>query len=117
MALAAGLGAVFRFGVIAALLLVVLLAISGGGYYYAVFAPTAHDAGWAAECKRLADKVSADRSNCLVTLHLPQAYCDSAYKDRDAAPNCRLPDANATVIDAALARATHRCERDREAAQ
>jgi hypothetical protein len=80
-------------------------------------ATAAHAAAWAAECKRLAQKVREDSTNCLTVLKLPQAYCDSAYKDRDAAPNCRLPDQYATVIDADLQRAEYRCQREREAAE
>lgn len=79
-------------------------------------AKAAHATAWAAECKRLADKVNADRSNCLLTLKLPVAYCGSAYKDRDGSANCRLPDQAATLIDAALARSTHRCARELKAA-
>jgi hypothetical protein len=80
-------------------------------------ATAAHAAAWAAECKRLADKVSNDRSNCLVALKLPPAYCESSYKDRDGSPNCRLPDENATGIDADFERTKYRCQREREAAE
>lgn len=133
MALAAKLGRRFKLGLIAALLVVK----SGAGCCGALDAPaqrqeaaaqiryqdcmngatSAHDESWAAECKRLADQVNEDRSNCLMTLKLPQAYCEASYKDRDASPQCTLPAQVATVLDAALQQAKYRCQRQSEAAQ
>jgi hypothetical protein len=71
-----------------------------------------HDASWAAECKRLAEKTEQNRANCLSKLNLPKAYCDASYAPREASPNCTLPDEISTVLDADLAQARHRCVRE-----
>jgi hypothetical protein len=49
-------------------------------------------------------------------LNLSKAYCEASYPARDGSAHCALPDALATVIDAALARSRNRCLREREAA-
>lgn len=165
--MAARIGALLRFGAIAA----VVLACAGSGYCYAVDVPrrdgeldnagsvqraradaqrgarqerllaqdqqqpqspqqaaaetryqacrnsasAAHDASWAAECKRLAEKARQDYADCLVKLDLPKAYCDASYASRDASPHCALPAASATALDAELEQARYRCLRERKA--
>ncbi len=71
-----------------------------------------HEASNAAECKRLADQTGQDRANCLGKLKLSPSYCDVSYPPRDGSPNCMLPAANATAIDAALERSRYRCARE-----
>lgn len=80
-------------------------------------AGAAHDASWAAECKRLAEKALQDHADCLGKLNLPQTYCDASYPMRDASPRCTLAAEFATVIDADLERARKRCRQESEAAQ
>jgi hypothetical protein len=75
-------------------------------------ASAAHDASWASECKRVAEKAQADHEHCAAQPNLPQGYCDAAYRLHDASPNCTLPVAIATGIDADLDRARSRCLRD-----
>jgi hypothetical protein len=79
-------------------------------------ARTSHDASWAAACKRLADKVTHDHSDCLSMPNLPQGYCDAAYGTRDPSANCTLPGELAADLDAALSTARHRCLQERNAA-
>jgi hypothetical protein len=79
-------------------------------------ASAAHDASWAAECKRVAEKAEQDHANCVSQPNLPQGYCDAAYRLHDAAPNCTLPVAIATGLDANLDRARNRCLQDSKAA-
>ena len=76
-----------------------------------------HDASNAAECKRLADQTGQDRANCLGKLKLSPSYCDVSYPPRDGSPNCMLPAANATAINAALERSRYRCARENGAGQ
>ncbi len=75
-----------------------------------------HDASWAAECKRVLEKTEQDRANCLSKLNLSKTYCDASYATRDASPHCSLPDAIASVLDAALEQARYRCVREGKAA-
>jgi hypothetical protein len=75
-----------------------------------------HDASWAAECKRLADRAQADLAGCLANGKLAKAYCDSSYGPRDASANCTLPAEIASPLDADLAGARNRCLRDKNAA-
>lgn len=79
-------------------------------------ASAGHDASWAAECKRIAEKSVAAHADCLSKSKLPQGYCDAAYRARDASPNCVLPVAVATDLDFGLNRARNRCLQEREAA-
>jgi len=79
-------------------------------------AATAHAGSQAAQCKTIADKANADRDNCLNALKLPKAYCESAYVIRDGSPNCTLPTAAASVLDADLERARNRCLQENKAA-
>jgi hypothetical protein len=79
-------------------------------------AGAAHESSWAAQCQRLADESARDRADCLSKLNLSKAYCEASYPARDGSAHCALPDALATVIDAALARSRNRCLREREAA-
>lgn len=77
-----------------------------------------HDTSWAAECKRVAEKAQADHEHCASQPNLPQGYCDAAYRLHDASPNCTLPVAIATGLDAELDRTRSRCLRDsKQAAQ
>lgn len=80
-------------------------------------AGAAHDASWAAECKRIGEKALEDHAACLAKLNLPKTYCDAAYSSRDASANCALPPQVATVLDAALEQARHRCLRESKAVQ
>jgi hypothetical protein len=79
-------------------------------------ARTSHDASWAAACKRLAEKVVRDRTDCLSIANLPQGYCDAAYGTRDPSEHCTLPVEMAADLDAALSRARGRCQQERNAA-
>jgi ATPase subunit of ABC transporter with duplicated ATPase domains len=79
-------------------------------------AEAAHTASRAEQCKAIADKATADRNNCLTALKLPKAYCESAYVARDGSPNCTLPTAVASVLDAALEQARNRCLLDSKSA-
>jgi hypothetical protein len=79
-------------------------------------AGAAHDASWAAECKRLAEKAQQDHADCLAKSKLSLQYCDTAYRSRDGAPNCTLPLKVATEIDGGLTRARNRCVQERKAA-
>lgn len=79
-------------------------------------ASATHDASWAAECKRIADKAREDHTNCLAKPKLSQGYCDLAYRARDASPNCTLPLAVATDLDGDLTKARNRCQQERAAA-
>lgn len=74
-----------------------------------------HDASWAAECKRLADKAVEDHAQCLSKTKLSQGYCDTAYRARDGSPNCMLPVKIATELDGGLNKARNRCLRERQA--
>jgi len=80
-------------------------------------AAAAHDAAVADNCKNLAEKVAADRADCLDKLKLPKTYCEASYGARDASPQCALPGAIATVLDANLALARDRCLQESKAAQ
>jgi len=75
-----------------------------------------HDASWTAECKRLADKALQDHADCLAKSNLSQGYCDTAYRPRDASPNCMLPVTAATALDGDLNTARNRCLQERKAA-
>jgi len=79
-------------------------------------ADAAHAASQAAQCKASADKVSALRDNCLNTLKLPKAYCESAYVIRDGSSGCTLPPVAASTLDADLERARNRCLQESKAA-
>ncbi len=79
-------------------------------------ADSTHDASWAAECKRMADKVVADHADCLSKPKLSPGYCDAAYRMRDGSSNCILPVAIASDLDGGRSRARNRCMREREAA-
>ena len=79
-------------------------------------ARASHDASWASECKRIGDKDRQDYNNCLAKLDLPKAYCDASYTIHDDSPNCTLPPATASVLDADLEQARYRCLRNSEAA-
>lgn len=79
-------------------------------------ASVTHDASWAAECKRLAEKAVEGHAECLSRSKLSQGYCDTAYRTRDASPNCTLPLAIATSLDGDLNRARNRCLQERNAA-
>jgi len=79
-------------------------------------ASAAHDASWAAECKRIAEKVIGDHAACLSKSKLSQGYCDAAYRARDGSPNCTLPLAIATELDGGLNKARKRCLQERQAA-
>lgn len=74
------------------------------------------ETSWAAECKRLAEKALADRTECLTKPKLPKGYCDAAYRLRDASPKCVLPQKVATGLDGDLSEARNRCQRERRAA-
>jgi len=78
-------------------------------------ARTNHDASWASACKRLADNVVRDHTNCLSIPNLPQGYCDAAYGTRDASAHCTLPAEMAADLDAALNKARNRCVQERDA--
>jgi hypothetical protein len=75
-----------------------------------------HDTSWAAECKRIADKVVEDRAGCLAKSNMPQGYCAAVYRIRDGSPDCTLPVAIAADLDGGLTIARNRCQREREAA-
>ena len=75
-----------------------------------------HDTSWAAECKRIADKVVEDRASCLAKSNMPQGYCAAVYRIRDGSPDCTLPVAIAADLDGSLTTARNRCQREREAA-
>jgi hypothetical protein len=75
-----------------------------------------HSASWAAECKRLAEKAQQDHKDCLSKSKLSEEYCDTAYRMRDASPNCTLPLKIATDLDGGLTKARNRCAQDRKAA-
>jgi hypothetical protein len=75
-----------------------------------------HDASWAAECKRIADKAVEDRASCLARSNMPQGYCAAVYRTRDGSPDCTLPVAIAANLDGGLTIARNRCLREREAA-
>jgi hypothetical protein len=79
-------------------------------------AGAAHDATWAAECKRLADKAQQDHADCLAKSKLSQQYCDTAYRSRDGSSNCSLPLKVATELDGGLIKARNRCAQERKAA-
>jgi hypothetical protein len=79
-------------------------------------ARTDHDMSWAAACKRLADKVTQDHTNCLSIPNLPKGYCDVAYRTRDPAANCTLPVEMGADLDAALNAARKFCLQERNAA-
>jgi hypothetical protein len=92
---------------------------TGAGIHYqncVEDARTSHDASWAAACKRLADKVVQDHTDCLSIPNLPQGYCDAAYTTRDASAHCALPAETAADLDAALSTARNRCLQERKAA-
>ena len=92
-------------------------AAAPAGYQACVGTATAaHDASWAAECKRVNERDRTDYDNCLGKLKLPKTYCDSSYTIHDVSPNCTLPPAIATVLDADLERARYRCLKDSNAA-
>jgi hypothetical protein len=78
-------------------------------------ARTDHDTSWAAACKRLADKATADRTNCLSIPNLPKGYCDAAYGARDPAANCTLPAEMTADLDAGLNSARKACLQERNA--
>ena len=80
-------------------------------------ATAAHDAAVADNCKSLAEKTAVDRADCLDKLKLPKTYCEASYGARDASPQCALPGAIATVLDANLALARDRCLQESKAAQ
>ena len=79
-------------------------------------AAASHDASWATECKRLADKAKADHTECLNKSKLSPGYCDAAYRNRDGSANCTLPQKIATALDGDLNDARNRCQRERKAA-
>jgi len=79
-------------------------------------ARTSHDASWATACKRLADNVLRDHTNCLSIPNLPQGYCDAAYGTRDPSAHCALPAEMAADLDAALNKARNHCLQERDAA-
>jgi hypothetical protein len=79
-------------------------------------AGAAHEATWAAECKRLAEKAQQDHAACLAKAKLSQQYCDTAYRSRDDASNCTLPLKVATELDGGLIKARNRCAQERKAA-
>lgn len=79
-------------------------------------ASAAHDASWAAACKRLAEKAMQDHADCLAKSKLSQQYCDAVYRATDGSPNCRLPVKVATEIDGGLTNARNRCTAERNAA-
>jgi hypothetical protein len=75
-----------------------------------------HDASWASECKRIADKAVEDRASCLAKANMPQGYCTAVYRERDGSPTCTLPVAVATDLDGGLTIARTHCRRERDAA-
>jgi hypothetical protein len=75
-----------------------------------------HDTSWAAECKRIADKVVEDRASCLAKSNMPQGYCAAVYRTRDGSPDCTLPVAIAADPDGGLTIARNRCQRERDVA-
>ena len=79
-------------------------------------ARSSHDASWAAACKRLADKVVRDHTDCLSIPNLPRGYCDAAYGTRDPSAHCTLPVEMAADLDAALSTARNHCLQERNAA-
>jgi hypothetical protein len=75
-----------------------------------------HSASWAAECKQLAEKAQQDHKDCLSKSKLSEEYCNTAYRTRDASPNCLLPLKNAADLDGGLTKARNRCAQERKAA-
>ena len=78
-------------------------------------ASTTHDTSWAAECKRLAEKVQQDHDDCLSKSKLSQEYCNTAYRTRDGSANCALPLKVAADLDGGLTKARNRCTQERKA--
>ena len=79
-------------------------------------ASAAHDASWAAECKRIAEKDREHHNACISKLKLSKSFCDASYKPRDASPNCRLSGRVASVLNASLQHARRRCRLEKHAA-
>ena len=67
-------------------------------------ADRSYDGMWASTCKRIAEKDAKDRADCVAK---GSSFCD-IYKLRDGSPNCALPRALASDLDA-----THEKSRDR----
>ena len=74
-----------------------------------------HDTSWAAECKRITDKVSS-RASRLAESNMPQGHSPRSTESATDPPDCTLPVAIAADLDGGLTIARNRCQREREAA-
>jgi hypothetical protein len=67
-----------------------------------------------AACNRLQEKVIKDHDNC-IRLGFRKKVCDLAHPVREPSPNCPLPPAMASNLDADAAKARDRCRDENEA--
>ena len=61
-----------------------------------------------AACNRLQEKVIKDHDNC-IRLGFRKKVCDLAHPVREQSPNCPLPPATASALDADAEKARDRC--------
>jgi hypothetical protein len=78
-------------------------------------ADMSYDSNWALNCKKLADKQSKDRSECLSGGIMQKAACESLYPPRDVTASCSLPRVIAADLDSDRNRAHEMCLRESQA--
>jgi hypothetical protein len=64
-----------------------------------------YNAGWASNCKRLAEETRKARAACSGTA----SSCDLIYPAKDGGPNCALPSTLASSLNGNLDRSRDRC--------